>query len=183
MASKDATPQEILQEQLPDYFKPVLDYQEIVKMFGSAFATALSNAAQISANIYIQTADEPTIAWWESVLGLETQFGDTLDFRRSRVLQKISQIVPFSIGFLNANLTLLFGSNYLLQVDPVACTLDVQVTSDRYGAVNLLYDLLWDVVPAHLKINANQQITNIIGGQRFYGGTCISNAFAQTLEG
>ncbi|OUP05848.1 hypothetical protein B5F35_16370 [Anaeromassilibacillus sp. An200] len=54
--------------------------------------------------MYIQTADEPTIAWWESVLGLETQFGDTLDFRRSRVLQKISQIVPFSIGFLNANL-------------------------------------------------------------------------------
>lgn len=183
MATKKSTPAEILWEQLPDYFKPILDYQEIVKMYGEAFATALSNAMQISANIYPQTADEETIAWWESVLGLQTQFGDTLDFRRARVMQKINTNVPFSIGFLNAQLTSLFGSDYSLSVDPVACEIDVSVTSPRYGAVNLLYDLLWDVVPAHLKINANQQITNIIGGQRLYAATCISNAFAQTLEG
>lgn len=183
MASRDATPAEVLWEQLPDYFKPILDYQQIVQMYGFVLATATQNAERIRANIYPQTADEATISWWERVLGIVTQFGDTMEFRRSRVMQKISATVPFSIGYLNNQLTALFGDEYSLEVDPVACTLDVSVMSSRYGAVNLLYDLLWDVVPAHLKINANQQVTNIIGGQKLYAATCISNALSQTLEG
>lgn len=184
MASKDATPQEILQEQLPDYFKPVLDYQEIVKMFGSAFATALSNAAQISANIYIQTADEPTIAWWESVLGLETQFGDTLEFRRARVLQKVSATVPFSIGFLHDQLTALFGADgYTVDVDPVELTLTVNVNNADYGALDLLFDLLWDVIPAHLQILASQQVITAMEDKALYVGASLSSFAIQTIGG
>ena len=45
-------------------------------------------------------------------------------------------------------------------MDSAACKLEVSVTSSRYGAVDLLYNLLWDVIPAHMEIHANQQVNN-----------------------
>lgn len=174
---------EILWEQLPDYFKPVLDYQEIIKAHGYALQAVDTGAGQVYGNLYIQTADEATITWWENLLGLQTQFGDTLEFRRARVLQKVSATVPFSIGFLHDQLTALFDSDYTVHVDPEECTIQISVTSSRYGAVDLLWDLLWDVIPAHLKIIANQRVNNILGGKRIYAGTFVSSAFVQTLGG
>lgn len=172
----------ILWRQLPDYFKPVLEFMYILQAHGYALDSLDSMIYQVGANTHIATCDEQTIAYWESLLGLTYSFGETLDYRRSRVLQKFNTIVPFSIGFLNDKLTELYGTNgYTLSVDPVACTLTVKVTSGRHGAIDLLYDLLWDVVPAHIKIIANQQVTNNITGGRIYVAGAVSSTVVQTI--
>lgn len=179
MASKD-----VLMEQLPYYFRPIIEYQEIMKAHGYALDNLDGNVMQVNANNYISTADESTIAFWESVLGLVYTFGDTLEFRRTRVLQKFTTVPPFSVGFLRDKLTELFGADgYQMSIDPVECTLTIKVTSGRYGAIDLLYTLLWDIVPAHLKIIANQQTTTNIGGGRLYTAVVISRTFIQTIGG
>lgn len=175
---------EILWEQLPDYFKPVLDYQEIIKAHGYALQAVDAGAGQVYGNLYIQTADEATIAWWENLLGLQTQFGDTLEFRRARVLQKVSAAVPFSIGFLHDQLTALFGAGgYTVDVDPVELTLTVNVNNADYGALDLLFDLLWDVIPAHLQILASQQVITAMEDKALYVGASLSSFVIQTIGG
>ncbi len=171
----------ILKDQLPDYFKPVIEFQEILNAHGYALGEMNSKAALLQANFYLATCDEPTIAYYERLFEIKYRAGDTLDFRRARVLQKFNTIVPFSIGFLRDKLTELYGKDgYTLEVDSAALTLKIKVTSDRYGAIDLLYDLLWDVVPAHIRIIANQQTTNYVPG-RVYAAGVMGQIFIQTI--
>lgn len=160
---------DVLYNQLPDYFRLIIEFQAILKAHGYALDDLDATAIQIAANNYIPTCDADTLTYWERLLDISYQVGDTLEYRRDRVLQKFNTIVPFSIGFLNDRLTGLFGTDgYTLLIDYPAQTLTIEITSDRYGAVNLLYDLLWDIVPAHLQVIANQETTNNIGGSRLY---------------
>lgn len=173
----------ILNNQLPDYFKPIIEFQEILKVHGYALGEVNRKAAQMQANFYIATCDEPTITYYEKLFEIKYRIGDTLDFRRTRVLQKFNTIVPFSIGFLRNKLTELYGENgYTLDVDSVSLTLKIKVTSDRYGAIDLLYDLLWDVVPAHIRIIANQQTTNFVPGRIYTGGHISGSTRIQTIH-
>lgn len=171
---------EVLYNQLPDYFRPIIEFQAILNAHGYVLDGLDANAAQIAANNYISTCDEETLEYWENLLDITYQFGDTLDYRRDRVLQKFNTIVPFSIGFLNDRLTSLFGADgYTAVIDYSAQTLTVRVTSDRYGAVNLLYDLLWDIVPAHLQIIANQETTTNVGGTKLCTAGLVTSTFIQ----
>lgn len=175
---------EVLKKQLPDYFKPIIEYQAILLAHGYELDILDGLSLNVRDNNYISTADERTIAFWESVLGLTYSFGDSLDLRRAKVLQKFTTSPPFSIGFLKDRLTQLFGEDgYTVTVDPIDCTIDIKVTSNRYGTIDILYDLLWDILPAHIKIFANQQVTNYVGGSRLYTGVVTSRTFIQTIGG
>lgn len=166
--------------QLPTWFKPVLEYIELMQAYGFTLDGINSIAQQIYNNLFIQTADSATITRWEDYFGLVVSYGDTLDYRRQRVLQKFEQTVPYTIWHLRAKLTELYGDEYSLTVDPVACSIRIIVTSNRYGAIDLLYDLIWAVVPAHLAIIANQQVTNNISGGKYVGGI-MTRCFVQTI--
>ena len=160
-----------LKEQLPFYFRPIVEYGEILKVQGHVLDQLEDNMAKVSANNYISSCDEATIAYYERLLGIVYRF----------VLQKYNTIVPFSIGFLRDKLTELYGKDgYEMEVDSAACKLKIKVTSDRYGAIDLLYDLLWDVVPAHIQILANQQTTNRVPN-RLYAAGNVSRVFVQSI--
>lgn len=171
----------ILKQQLPRYFRPIIEFGEILKAQGYSLGRFDEASAKVHANNYIATCDEDTIAYYGRLLGIVYRFGDTLEYRRTRVLQKYNTIVPFSIGFLQDKLTELYGEDgYEMSVDSAACKLKIKVTSDRYGAIDLLYDLLWDVVPAHIQILANQQTTNRVPC-RLYAAGAVSRVFVQTI--
>ena len=174
MRFDDTPASETLMQQLPTWFKPVLEYIELMKAFGVSLDSLNENSKNIYYNQYIQTADLSTIKTWEKLFGITVRYGDTIEFRRARLLQKFSQIVPYTYWDLKAKLTELFGNGYTLSVNSQACTITIIVTSDRYGAIDLLYDLIWDVVPAHLRVNANQQITNLSQSILGVGAVCLS---------
>lgn len=172
----------ILKQQLPRYFRPIVEFGEILKAQGYSLDQFDKASVKVYANNYIITCDEETIAYYERLLGIVYRFGDTMEYRRARVLQKYNTIVPFSIGFLRDKLTELYGEDgYEMSVDSAACKLKIKVTSDRYGAIDLLYDLLWDVVPAHIQILANQQTTNYVSCHLYVGGA-VSRTMIQTIS-
>ena len=173
--------EETLKEQLPEYFRPIIEFGEILKAHGCSLDELDKTRVKVQDNNYILTCDEETIAYYERLLGITYRFGDTMEYRRARVLQKYNTIVPFSEEFLRDKLTELYGEEgYEMSVDSAACKMKIKVTSDRYGAVDLLYDLLWDVVPAHIQILANQQIVNRVPCRLYTVGT-VSRVFVQTI--
>lgn len=162
---------------LPEYFRPILEFQKIMEVHENSLNVFEKNADQVWKNLFIQTCDEATISLYENRFGIIPIPGDTLEYRRKRLLQKYNTITPFSIEFLKSRLTVMYGDDYSLVMDPVACKLTISVTSDRYGAIDMLYDLLWDVIPAHLEVVSNQQVTNFVSGSIYaceiMAGTCI----------
>lgn len=173
--------EETLRGQLPEYFRPIIEFREILKAHGYSLDKLDETSEKVKDNNYIATCDEETITYYEKLLGITYRFGDTMEYRRARVLQKYNTIVPFSIEFLRDKLTELYGEDgYEMSVDSAACKLKIKVTSDRYGAIDLLYDLLWDVVPAHIQILANQQTTNRVPC-RLYAAGAVSRVFVQTI--
>lgn len=171
---------EILMQQLPDYFKPVLEYIELMKAYGFSLDKVEALSESLYNNMFIQTCDAETIKYWETLFKLSVRYGETLDYRRERLMQKFNQILPYTIGSFKARLTELFGEDYELSVDSKTCTMRIKVTSGRNGAIDLLYDLVLDMVPAHLKVVANQQVTNYAANTT-YVGSFTMNSLIQTI--
>ncbi|MBQ7850422.1 MAG: DUF2313 domain-containing protein [Clostridia bacterium] len=170
----------ILMDQLPEWFKPVLEY--IAIMYGGSVELARldEDAEQIRLNDHIQTADATTIRYWERFLGIASSAGDTLAFRRDRVMMRINQTVPYTVWHLRERLTELYGDAYTLEVNPAECWIRIIVTSDRYGAISLLHDLIYSYVPAHLYVYSNQQVSNVTGSDAYYAAR-MSRTFEQTI--
>ena len=166
---------------LPDWFKDILEFNRLLEAEEVELEEVENSIQSARNNCFVQTADENTILLYEKRFGITFQYGETLEYRRSRILQRYNTVVPFSIGFLKDRLKELYGSDgYVLTVNSKTCLLTVKVTSDRYGAVNLLYDLLWDIIPAHIQIIANQQVTNYISSD-IYAAAVVSRAYTQII--
>lgn len=106
---------------------------------------------QIRKNLFVQTMDEGTTAQWEAILRILPTPEEDLDFRRLRVLNRLSLRPPFTLIFLREKLDLLFGpGNYLVEVDYPNYTLYIEasVESQRYfGEVSALLSI---IKPCHI---------------------------------
>ena len=171
---------EILMNQLPYWFKPVIEYIEIMRAWAGSLAESENLAESIKDNFFIQTADSDTLAVWEKLLGISSRPTDTLEFRRERILSKLNQTVPFTYWHLKERLTDLFGDDYRLTINPAECKIEIFVTSDRYGAIDLLNDLIYNVIPAHLDVKSNQEVRNFIVSNQ-YIASVVTNAYVQTI--
>lgn len=171
---------EVLMKQLPGWFKPVLEYIAIMQGYAAELSRYEGDAEKIGKNFFLQTCDLETIRYWERLLRLSVRYGDTEDFRRERIIQKLSRIAPYTVRHLKDRLTDLFGTDYTLEVNPASCRIKIFVTSDRYGAVDLLYDVINDLVPAHLYVYANQEVSNYIASDH-YTGCRMTRTFEQTI--
>lgn len=165
---------------LPEYFRPVLEFQKIMDAHSCAMNVLEEQAERVRHNCFIQTADPDTLKMYEELFRVIHKPGETIEYRRKRILQMYNIIAPFSIGFLKSRLTELFGDEYSLEVDSVNNTLKILVTSSQYGAVDLLYSLIWDVVPMHLEVTANHEVTNDIQGN-IYTAAILTGTFIQTI--
>ncbi|MFR1834372.1 MAG: putative phage tail protein [Lachnospiraceae bacterium] len=165
---------------LPEYFRPVMEFQKIMEVHGAALDKAEQQINQVRDNCSIQTADEETIAYYEDLLGIMYKQGESLNYRRERVLQKLSAIVPFSVEFLKTRLYELYGEDYELEIDSIRCTISISVNTGKDGALDLLYSLLWDVLPAHLEIIASQKVENAIN-KPIYNAVNVSKICMQLI--
>ena len=171
---------EILMEQLPHWYKPVLEYIAIMRGYSVTVSDAEKDAEKIHDNFYIQTADAETLTMWERMLGITSRYGDTLDYRRERIISRLSAHSPYTFWSLDAQMTEYFGDDYTIGIDYDNLKIYITTTSDVYGAVDLLRDLIHRVVPVHLYVISNQQVTNYVTSRAYYG-TRISRTLEQTI--
>ncbi|MBE5991093.1 MAG: DUF2313 domain-containing protein [Paenibacillaceae bacterium] len=156
---------------LPEWFQNIVEFNELLETEATELEEAEDCIRSVRNNCYIQTADEATILLLEKRFGIIYQ-GESLEFRRSRIMQRYNTVVPFTIGFLKDRLTELYGvDGYEVKVDGKNNLVDIIITSDRYGAVDLLYNLLWDILPAHIQITARQVNTKNMAGTLNLGAT------------
>ena len=73
---------------LPEYFRPILEFQEIMKSDGIAMDEVETLMRKVRDNFYIQTLDESALEEEERQFSIVAKPGETLDYRKQRLLLK-----------------------------------------------------------------------------------------------
>ena len=136
---------------LPEWFQQIEEFKQIMAVEGNMLGNVEKDMGKVYQNHFIKTADKEIISDYEGWMEIRNQAGESLDYRRERVLQKLNTLPPFTIWFLRNRLNAVLGEDgYLLCVNPTECMLEIRIISDRPRAVEMVFDLMRDIVPAHL---------------------------------
>lgn len=133
---------------------------------------------QIFNNLFIQTADAITISMHETLLGIVPAPEDTLEFRRWRVLNRYRRSPPYTIVNLKEFLNEIVGIGlWELEIDYENYKLNVVIINGSYGIVDEVYNMLYEIVPAHIEITLELRVipepeaTIFVGGHLDTAGT------------
>ena len=78
-------------DQLPDWFAQILDFQEVMNAEQPSFDALADEIIAVADNFFFQTMDSSAIAQWEGIFNIVANPStETMDFRRDRVLNRIS---------------------------------------------------------------------------------------------
>ena len=166
---------------LPEWFSNTLEYPEIMQAYAHVLNSLEGNIDRIWSNNYIQTCDEPTIEAWESILGFDPASGETLETRRTRILNKFRQVVPYSERRMRATLDDMYGvGGYTLLVDDVNSAADMTIKVLLPQGILQFTQLWYDVTPAHLSMTVTEDVNFDLKGDMYFGGA-LNNMVYQRI--
>lgn len=135
----------------PHWFRRILDFQALCRTEGQELRFLAEAMDQIHKNMFVQTMDEDTCAQWEAILRIVPTPGEDLEFRRLRVLNRLSLRPPFTMIFLRERLDIIFGpGNYVVEVDYPNFTLYIETAVDNSKYFSEVSALLHIVKPCHI---------------------------------
>lgn len=138
---------------LPPWYRNILDYQEICGTEESQFAALAQEIVAVGDNFFFQTMDAGAVSQWEQIFRITPAPNQNLDFRRSRLLNRISTRPPYTMQFLAQRLDKLIGPgawtatmdypNYTLYIESSAenqaYATEVAVTINRIKPAHIVY--------------------------------------------
>lgn len=139
---------------LPPWYAQVEDYQQICQAERPTFEQIKADLEQVRQNFAPLEMDLSTVEQWEEVLHiLADPAAETLDFRRYRIINRVSTKPPFTLEFLRRKLDELIGPglwsldvdypNYTLYIESSAQTQiysqEVEFTINRIKPAHILY--------------------------------------------
>lgn len=139
-------------EYSPDWFKQIADFQEICATETEQFE-ALANAIhEVADNFFFKTMDEKAVNMWEQVFGIVPDYTvETLDFRRFRVLNRLTTKPPFTLGFLYQKLDEIIGVGaWTVTIDYPNYTLYIESSSENQQYYNEVLYTINKIKPAHI---------------------------------
>jgi len=142
----------ILLEQLCPWYRKILDYQEICRTEQACFDGLAELINQVADNFFFQTMDETAVAQWEDVFRIiPDPLRESLEFRRARVLNRISMKTPFTLGFLYQRLDELIGPGlWKVTVDYPNYTLCIESSGKNQFYASEVAFTIGKIKPAHI---------------------------------
>lgn len=136
----------------PPWFREILDFQALCQTEGEELQAMAAAMERVRANLFVQTMDEATTAEWEAIFHIvPNPVTEPLDFRRNRVLNRLSMHPPFTLTFLHQRLDALFGpGNWEVEVDYPNYTLYIEAAVEDqqyFSEMSITMDL---IKPCHI---------------------------------
>lgn len=149
---------------LPYWFRDILEYQKICQTESEQLAAVADEMHAVADNFFFQTMDETAVNMWEQVLGIvPNPQTEDLDFRRFRVLNRLTTKPPFTLGFLYQKLDELIGPGlWTVTVDYPNYTLYIESSSENQNYFTEIAYTINKIKPAHIVfINKPLTVTGI----------------------
>lgn len=149
-----------LEDLLPAWYKAVADYQQICSAERGVYEIAADAIDTVHGNFYIANMTAAAIDEWEKTLSIVTIPGETLDFRRTRLLNRLGTRPPFTVAFLRERLDALIGAgNYEITLDAENYTFYVEASAYDQSYATEVTIMINDIKPAHM-VYINKPYTN-----------------------
>ena len=141
-----------LQKLLPLWYQNIVEYQTILGIEETQLQALAQSVSTGKTDLFVQTMGEQSIQQWEQIFHLIPDVErESLDFRRTRILNRLSFRLPFTLPFLRRKLDELIGANrWRLEIDYNAYSILVEYSmEDQPYAIEAAYTM--DAVkPAHI---------------------------------
>lgn len=137
---------------LPHWFRQIAEFQEIMGTEEQQFQSLSQAISLVHDNFFFQTMDEATVTAWEQVVGIKASPStESLDFRRARLINRISTRPPFTLQFLYDKLDQLLGpGNYELEIDYPNYEIVIETAAEDQAWSGELTITLNTVKPCHM---------------------------------
>lgn len=137
---------------LPTWYKPVEEYQQICQTETAQLETLAAAIHAVKENFYFQTMNLSGVEMWEDVLHIiPNPSMEDLDFRRARVLNRITTKPPFTLGFLYQKLDELIGpGEWTVTVDYANYTLYIESAAQNFNYSTEVAFTVNRIKPAHI---------------------------------
>ena len=156
-------------EQLPPWYREVLDYQQMCNTIGAQFALLAEEINRVADNFFLQTMDLETVQMWEGIFRIVANPAtESLQFRRDRIINRISMRPPFTLRFLYQKLDELIGPGlWSVTVDYPNYALYIESNVDGQGYSQELIYTINHIKPAHITfINSPVAMSGIVLSER-----------------
>lgn len=140
-----------LKQYMPAYYDGIREMNELLNIEDSLFSKYSIEFDKVKANQFIMTADLDGIEIYERILGITATTGESLDFRRSRALNRWVDIVPYTHNALYSKIARLQGNeNFKIVYDQQRYKITVITSLTIFGQVEELINTLDYMLPANL---------------------------------
>lgn len=149
---------------LPPWYREVLDYQAICMAEQPTFEEYQAAMRQVLDNFFPLTMDISAVEQWESALRiLADPTVESLEFRRQRIINRISTKPPFTLPFLYNKLDELVGKGmWSVSIDYPGYTIYIERTA---RSMNYTLELEWTInhiKPAHMAYVSRPYIDAVV---------------------
>lgn len=156
---------------LPQYYKDVREIDILSEAIMYVLLNMHNEFRQILANNFIQTANEQGIARFERILDITSDPSLDLETRRQKVLSTMSASTVFTLRVLKMKLKeMCDNGEYMLNLDYNKFHADINVRISKKGMLEVLYDLLYAMTPAHSTFTIKNKLPVDSTMTRFTGG-------------
>lgn len=138
--------------QLPPWYREVLDYQQICQTETAQFEALAQEITGVAENFFFQTMGLSGVEMWEQIFGIvPNPQTEDLEFRRYRVLNRITTKPPYTLGFLYQKLDELIGPGlWEVTVDYPNYTLYIESSAQNQNYATEVAFTINRIKPAHI---------------------------------
>ncbi|NCU30392.1 DUF2313 domain-containing protein [Candidatus Saccharibacteria bacterium] len=138
-------------EYLPDLYKDIREIDILSDAEQCVLSYIREEYLKILANQFVLTANAEGIVRFESILGIVPDHTLDIESRRQRVLSKMATSTIFTLKILKQNLKEMCDKGeYVLSMNYDSFFMDLKVRMGKKGMLDVLYDLLYTMLPAHV---------------------------------
>ena len=144
---------------LPSLYNDVLEMDMLLEAENVILGSVEHEVDNTTKDQFIQTATLYGIGLFEEVLGIIPDLStESIEFRRMRLLSRMSTNPPFTEEFLDQHLEQIIGAgNYTIAVYPATYTVEVRILIPARTFFAEAQLLMLDVVPANMIMDISIQ--------------------------
>ena len=162
---------------LPEFVQEYREIKHIMNSEQPEIQKLEDETEIIKNNQFILSCDADGIARFENLLGITSKPDDTLDARKSRVITRWNDSIPYTYKGLQEKLNVMCGEgNYLLIPSFNEYGLEIVVSLPLSGQADELDYMLLYMIPANIVVTSRNNMVRTMTGTVHGGGTTIETS-------
>lgn len=155
---------------LPPFLQNFREMCELVSTENPEFALAAQETDSIVDEMFIQTATNVGLKRYEKILGISPGKGDSRESRRSAIMARWNDVIPYTMSTLKNKIIAIQGNDNVEIILSTNRPYEIEIITnlENPGQVNDLAYILQTMIPCNLVVHS----VNIIKGETQTGMGC-----------